>query len=193
MLENLRNRKLILASRSPRRRHLLDQLGLEFSAIDADIDESFPPALTPDETAIYIAEKKANHFANQLEDPANIIITADTLVLINGQILGKPADRNEARKMLSTLSGKMHQVVTGICIRSCDKSRTFTSWTDVYFKELSEEEIEYYIDNYQPYDKAGAYGAQEWIGYIGISRLEGSYFNVMGLPIDLLYEELKQF
>lgn len=172
---------------------MLSQLGIEFSATDADIDESFPPGLTPDETAIYIAEKKADHFADQLEDPANIIITADTLVLIGGLILGKPADRDEARKMLSTLSGKMHQVVTGICIRSRDKSRSFTSWTEVYFKELSEEEIEYYIDNYHPYDKAGAYGAQEWIGYIGISRLEGSYFNVMGLPIDRVYEELKLF
>jgi septum formation protein len=193
MFENLKNRHIILASRSPRRRYLLKELGLEFTEIDAEIDESFPPGLTPDEIALHIAEKKADHFENLLENPVNIVITADTLVLINGQILGKPGSKEEARQMLGTLSGNLHQVVTGICIRSRDKSRAFTSWTDVYFKELSADEIEYYIEHYHPYDKAGAYGAQEWIGYIGIRRLEGSYFNVMGLPIDRVYEELKQF
>jgi septum formation protein len=193
MLKNLANRHIILASRSPRRRYLLKQLGLDFTEIHAEVDESFPDGLTPDEIAIYIAEKKADHFQDMLSDPKNIVITADTLVFINEHILGKPGDKAEATKMLETLSGNMHKVVTGICIRSKDKSRTFTSWTDVYFKDLSPEEIEYYIDNYQPYDKAGAYGAQEWIGYIGISRLAGSYFNVMGLPIDRLYEELKHF
>ena len=193
MLENLQNRHIILASRSPRRRQLLKGLGIEFTEIHAEVDESFPGGLTPDEIAIHIAEKKADHFADMLENPVNIVITADTLVLINGQILGKPEGKEDARQMLSTLSGNMHQVVTGICIRSRDKSISFTSWTNVYFKELSADEIEYYIEHYQPYDKAGAYGAQEWIGYIGITRLEGSYFNVMGLPIDLLYEELKQF
>ncbi len=193
MLENLRNRHIILASQSPRRRHLLKQLGIEFTEIHAEVDESFPAGMEPDEIAIHIAEKKADHFHELLENPANIVITADTLVLVNGQILGKPGGKEEARQMLGTLSGNMHQVVTGICIRSRDKSRTFTSWTDVYFKELTAEEIEHYLSEYEPYDKAGAYGIQEWIGYIGITRIEGSYFNVMGLPVQRLYEELTQF
>jgi len=193
MLENLKDRHIILASHSPRRRFLLKQLGLEFTEISAEVDESFPEGLTPDEIAIFLAEKKADHFEELLEDPKNILITADTLVLINGLILGKPEGEEGARKMLKTISGSMHQVVTGICLRSSDKSRSFTSWTDVYFKDLSDDEINYYLENFKPYDKAGAYGIQEWIGYIGITRIEGSYFNVMGMPVQRLYEELRRF
>jgi len=193
MPENLVNRHIILASKSPRRRNLLKQLGLEFTEISAEIDESFPEGQSPDETAIYLAEKKASHVAEWLEDPKNILITADTLVLIDGMILGKPQDKMHAKVMLGILSGKMHQVVTGICIRSKDKTCSFTSWTDVYFKELSSYEIDYYLEHYKPFDKAGSYGIQEWIGYIGITRIEGSYFNVMGLPIQKLYEELSRF
>jgi len=193
MLENLKDRHIILASRSPRRRYLLKQLGLDFTEISAEVDESFPEGLTPDETAIYLAEKKADHFSELLENPKNILITADTLVLIDNRILGKPEGKKGAIEMLQTLSGSMHQVVTGICLRSRDKSLSFTSWTDVFFKDLSEEEIDHYLENYKPYDKAGAYGIQEWIGYIGITRIEGSYFNVMGLPVQRLYEELSRF
>jgi len=193
MLENLKDRHIILASHSPRRRFLLKQLGLEFTELSAEIDESFPEGLTPDEIAIFLAEKKAGYFEELLEDPKNILITADTLVLINGRILGKPEGEEGARKMLKTISGSMHQVVTGICLRSSDKSRSFTSWTDVYFKDLSDDEINYYLENFKPFDKAGAYGIQEWIGYIGITRIEGSYFNVMGLPVQKLYEELRLF
>jgi len=193
MLEHLKNRHIILASRSPRRRFLLKQLGLEFTEISAEVDESFPEGLTPDETAIYLAGKKANHFEELLEDSKNILITADTLVLINGNILGKPEGKEGAVKMLETLSGSMHQVVTGICLRSLDKNCSFTSWTNVWFKELSVEEINFYLEHYKPYDKAGAYGIQEWIGYIGITRIEGSYFNVMGLPIHQVYQELSRF
>ncbi len=193
MLENLKDRHIILASHSPRRRYLLKQLGLDFTEISAEVDESFPEGLTPDETAIYLAEKKADHFSELLENPKNILITADTLVLINNRILGKPEGKKGAIEMLQTLSGSMHQVVTGICLRSRDKSQSFTSWTDVFFKDLSEEEIDHYLENYKPYDKAGAYGIQEWIGYIGITRIEGSYFNVMGLPVQRLYEELSRF
>jgi septum formation protein len=193
MLENLKDRHIILASHSPRRRFLMKQLGLEFTEISAEIDESFPEELTPEETAIFLAEKKAGHFGELLEDPKNILITADTLVLIGGRILGKPEGEEGAAKMLKTLSGNMHQVVTGICLRSRDKSLSFTSWTDVYFKDLTGEEIKYYLEHYKPYDKAGAYGIQEWIGYIGITRIEGSYFNVMGLPVQRLYEELSHF
>jgi len=193
MLEHLKNRHIILASRSPRRRSLLKQLGLEFTGLSTEVDESYPEGMTPDEIAVYLAEKKAGHFGELLEDPRNILITADTLVLINGEILGKPAGKEMALKMLKTLSGSMHQVITGVCIRSRDKSLSFTEWTDVYFKSLSDSEIEYYLTHFKPYDKAGAYGAQEWIGYIGITRLEGSYFNVMGLPVQRLYEELCRF
>jgi septum formation protein len=193
MLDHLKNRTIILASASPRRRFLLQQLGLEFTSISAGVDESFPDGMTPDEIAILLAEKKAGHFEELLEDPKTILITADTLVLIDGQILGKPDDKAGAIKMLQTLSGNMHQVVTGVCIRSRDKNRSFTAWTNVYFKTLSDAEIDYYLTHYEPYDKAGAYGAQEWIGYIGIERLEGSYFNVMGLPVQRLYEELNRF
>ena len=193
MLEHLKDRHIILASRSPRRRYLLKQLGLEFTEISAEVDESFPEGMTPDETAIYLAEKKAGHFTELIDNPKNILITADTLVLINGSILGKPEGKEGASKMLQTLSDNMHQVVTGMCLRSRDKSISFTSWTDVYFKALSDEEINHYLEHYQPYDKAGAYGIQEWIGYIGITRIEGSYFNVMGLPVQKLYEELSRF
>jgi septum formation protein len=193
MLEHLKNRHIILASLSPRRRFLLEQLGLEFTGISAEIDESFPEGMTPDEIAIFLAEKKAGHFEELLKDPKNILITADTLVLIDGHILGKPEGKEGAVKMLQALSGSMHQVVTGVCIRSRDKSRSFTAWTNVYFKPLSAAEIDYYLTHFKPYDKAGAYGIQEWIGYIGINRIEGSYFNVMGLPVQMLYEELRQF
>lgn len=193
MFENLKGRHLILASKSPRRRYLLSQLGLEFTETAADVDESIPGKLTPDEAAIYLAEKKADHFTDLILKPENIIITADTLVLLDGNILGKPEGKASAIKMLKALSGMMHQVVTGICIRDSLKSRTFTCWTDVYFKELSDEEISYYVEAYQPFDKAGSYGIQEWIGYIGISRIDGSYFNVMGLPVHQLYDELRRF
>lgn len=193
MLDRLKNRNIILASASPRRRFLLKQLGLEFTSISAEIDESFPDGMTPDEVAIFLAEKKAGHFEELIEDPKNILITADTLVLIDGHILGKPDGRKGAMKMLQTLSGNMHQVVTGVCIRSRNKSRSFTAWTDVYFKALSDAEIDYYLTHHKPYDKAGAYGIQEWIGYTGITRIDGSYFNVMGLPVQRLYEELGRF
>lgn len=193
MLDRLKNRNIILASASPRRRFLLKQLGLEFTCISAEIDESFPDGMTPDEVAIFLAEKKAGHFEELIEDPKNILITADTLVLIDGRILGKPDGRKGAMKMLQTLSGNMHQVVTGVCIRSRNKSRSFTAWTDVYFKPLSDAEIDYYLTHHKPYDKAGAYGIQEWIGYTGITRIDGSYFNVMGLPVQRLYEELGRF
>jgi septum formation protein len=193
MLEQLENRHIILASASPRRRFLLKQLDIEFTSISAEVDESIPEGMTPDEIAVFLAEKKASHFKELLEDPKNILITADTLVLINGKILGKPANLEDARAMLQNLSGNMHQVVTGVCIRSKEKKRSFTDWTDVYFKDFSPEEINYYLTNYKPYDKAGAYGAQEWIGYTGIRRLEGSYFNVMGLPVQRVYEELCRF
>ena len=171
----------------------MQQLGIDFTVISADVDETVPEGMKPDEIALFLAEKKAGHFEELLADAKNILITADTLVLINGRILGKPENREGAAGMLKTLSGNMHQVVTGICIRSRMKTHSFTAWTDVYFKDLSEQEINYYLEKFQPYDKAGSYGIQEWIGYIGITRIEGSYFNVMGLPVQRLYEELSHF
>lgn len=193
MLENLKNRHIILASRSPRRRDLLEQLGLKFTVMSTEADETIPLGLAPVKAAIYLAEEKAGHFSGLLEDPRNIIITADTLVVIDGQILGKPTNPKEGRHMLQSLSGRMHQVMTGICLRDSQKKRSFITSTKVWFKPLSDAEIDYYMENYKPYDKAGAYGIQEWIGFIGITKIEGSYYNVMGLPVQRLYEELLKF
>ena len=193
MLDNLKGKHIILASRSPRRRYLLKQLGLEFAEISGEVDETIPAGMTPDEIARYLAEKKAGHFEALINDSNHVIITADTLVLVDGRVIGKPDGYEEAYRMLRLLSGKKHQVVTGVTICSQQKRLTFTDWSDVYFKELSEEEIHYYLEHYQPYDKAGAYGVQEWIGYIAITRIDGSYFNVMGLPLQKLYEELRKF
>ena len=193
MLENLKDRNIILASRSPRRRILLEQLGLKFSVMSAEADETIPAGIDPVKAAIYLAEEKAGHFSGLLEDPKNIVITADTLVVINGEILGKPKDHDEGRDMLQALSDQVHEVITGVCIRDSKESRSFNASTHVWFKSLSDAEIVYYLENYKPYDKAGAYGIQEWIGFIGITRIEGSYFNVMGLPVQRLYEELLKF
>jgi septum formation protein len=193
MHDHLKDRHIILASRSPRRRFLLKQMGLVFTEISAEIDENYPEGMNPDEIAVYLAEKKADHFQHYLEHKNNIMITADTLVVIDGHIIGKPEGIEGARNMLKLLSGRMHQVVTGVTIRNFEKSITFTDWTDVYFKALSEEEIHYYLERFVPLDKAGAYGIQEWIGYIGVQRIDGSYYNVMGLPVHRLYEELSKF
>lgn len=193
MLDNVKDRHIILASRSPRRRFLLKQMGLVFTEISAEVEENYPEGLHPNEVAIYLAEMKANHFADLLQHKNNIIITADTLVVIDDQIIGKPEGMEGARKMLQMLSGRMHQVVTGVTIRSYAKSVTFTDWTDVYFKALTDVEIQYYLDHFVPLDKAGAYGIQEWIGYVGVERINGSYYNVMGLPVHRLYEELGNF
>lgn len=185
--------KLILASSSPRRRLLLEGIDLDFTIeVDGDISEEFDESMDIKTVPEYLAELKSDSFPRKLQDN-EIVVTADTLVLCNNTILGKPKDREDAIRILSVLSGNKHQVLTGVFIRSNFKRRSFTATTDVYFRDLSSNEIEYYVDNYKPYDKAGAYGAQEWIGYVAISRIEGSYFNVMGLPIQSLYEELNIF
>lgn len=185
--------KLILSSNSPRRKELLVGLGLPFDVrlID-DIDESFPQDLNPLEVAAFISQKKAAAYKRTLHSQ-EVIITADTVVLCSGQILGKPRNEEDAHRMLRMLSGKVHQVVTGVTILSTEKEKTFSVVTDVTFKELTDEEITYYIHTYQPFDKAGAYGIQEWIGYVGVTQLQGSYFNVMGLPVQRIYEELKSY
>ncbi len=183
----------ILASASPRRRELLSGLGLKFETVSMNIDESYPENLSAEEIPIFVCKEKAKAFPAEKIGKDTIVITADTIVWINGIVLGKPADAKEARQMLRILSGNKHEVITGVCLRSINQTTTFFINSGVWFKELKEDEIQYYIENFKPFDKAGAYGIQEWIGYIGIHRIEGSYFNVMGLPIQKLYTELIEF
>lgn len=191
-MKDLKKHKLILASKSPRRQYLLKELGLDFVVHTKEVDESFPENLNAQEIPLYLCKKKADAFDEELTDNT-IVITADTIVWIEGQVLNKPENFDDAVRMLKLLSGKKHEVYTGVCLRSKHKTKTFYALTHVYFKELSLEEIEYYINNFNPYDKAGAYGAQEWIGYIAVEKIEGSYFNVMGLPVRELYEALLEF
>lgn len=190
--EELKKYTLLLASKSPRRQYLLKELGLDFEVRIKEVDESFPEQLKAAEIPLYLCEKKADAFDEELTDNT-IVITADTIVWINGHVLNKPQNFDDALRMLQLLSGKMHEVYTGVCLKSKHKTTSFVALTKVYFKELSLEEIEFYIGNYKPYDKAGAYGAQEWMGYIAIDRIEGTYFNVMGLPVRELYEALLKF
>ncbi len=191
-MKNLKKHKLILASKSPRRQYLLKELGLEFEVHTKEVDESFPANLTAQEIPLYLCQKKAEEFDEELSDNT-IVITADTVVWVENQVLNKPENFDDAVRMLKLLSGKKHEVYTGVCLKSKHKTKTFYALTNVYFKVLSQEEIEYYINNFNPYDKAGAYGAQDWIGYIAVEKIEGSYFNVMGMPIRELYEELLKF
>jgi septum formation protein len=191
-VDSLKKHKFILASKSPRRQFLLKDLGLDFTVHTKEVDESFPDTLKAEQIPLYLCEKKANAFDEELDDNT-IVITADTIVWVEGQVLNKPENYADAVRMLKLLSGKMHEVYTGVCLKSKHKITTFYSLTKVYFKELNQKEIDYYINNYNPYDKAGSYGAQEWIGYIAVEKIEGSYFNVMGLPVRELYEELLKF
>lgn len=184
-------RPLILASSSPRRQYLMREAGFTFTVEKPDTDESFPPEMPVDQVARYLALKKAEHFRPRLQH--EVVITADTVVILGKDILNKPADRAEAIHMLSRLSGQTHRVMTGVCIVSAEKEESFDDTTEVTFKKLTNEEIAFYVDNYKPYDKAGAYGAQDWIGMVAIHHIHGSYFNVMGLPIHRVYEHLQNF
>jgi septum formation protein len=192
ILKNLKNKKLVLASKSPRRQQLLAGMDVEFEVRTKDVDESFPAALRGGEIPSYLAKVKAEAFRQELA-PNEVLITADTVVWVDDQVLNKPENRDEAISMLRLLSGNVHHVYTGVSVVSKDKSVVFVDETKVEFVLLNDEEIAHYIDKYKPYDKAGSYGVQEFIGYIGINRLEGSYFNVMGLPVHKLYEVLKDF
>lgn len=186
------NYRIFLASNSPRRKELLSGLGIPFEVrVNGDIDESYPSDLSPEAIPLHISRKKAVAYL-QTMSADELIITADTVVVASGEILGKPVDASDAHRMLRLLSGTTHQVITGVCLTTTDHQVAFSVTTDVTFKDLSDEEIHYYIDHYRPYDKAGAYGIQEWIGYIGVTGLHGSYFNVMGLPIQRIYEELRK-
>lgn len=182
---------MILASQSPRRRELLSQLDLPFEVRTLDVDESFPRTFRPEAAAVYIAEKKANAFLDKIQ--FELLISADTLVSIRDEILGKPKDRDDAIRMLQLLSGNVHEVITGVALLHQKKIYSFFEKTLVYFRQLTEEQISYYIDTYQPYDKAGAYGIQEWIGMIAVEKIEGSYTNVVGLPTARLYHEMDNF
>ena len=185
---------LILSSNSPRRQELLKGLGMPFKVFVIDgIDESYPADLPAKEVAEYIAVKKASPYTDVIKGAENTVLTADTVVVCGGEILGKPKDEQDAYRMLRMLSGTTHQVYTGVCLTTEGKQRSFSVETDVTFRELSDEEIWHYIHEYKPFDKAGAYGIQEWIGYIGIKGINGSYYNVMGLPVQRIYDELKAF
>ena len=198
MLDNLKTYSVILASNSPRRKELLKGLDVDFvvKTID-DIDESYPSDLKGEEIPMYIANKKANAYLKDMSDN-ELIITADTIVYLSnnlntGEVLGKPADEAEASEMLRKLSGKSHEVITGVCVLTKKKRSIFSVTSKVSFDVLKEEDIQHYVDHYKPFDKAGAYGIQEWIGFIGVNGLVGSYFNVMGLPVQRLYKELQEF
>ena len=184
---------IILASNSPRRKELLRGLDIAFDVrVQPDIAEDYPADTAPADVAAYISREKANAYKDTIAEN-ELIITADTVVIVGNEILGKPHDDAEAKEMLYKISGRKHQVVTGVCLTTTEKQRCFSVSTDVTFKNLKEEEIDYYIETYSPLDKAGAYGIQEWIGYIGVTALEGSYFNVMGLPVQRIWEELNAF
>lgn len=192
MLNNLDKYRIILASQSPRRFELLTGLDIEFEVRIKDINETYPKDISPEDVPTYLAEKKADAFHDIL-DRETIIITADTIVILNGEILEKPLSVNDAKSMIAKMSGNSHTVVTGVCIQSRKKKVLFSDTTEVQFSDLSVDEIQYYVHRYQPFDKAGAYGVQEWIGYIGIKELKGSYYNVMGLPVHKVYAALKEF
>ncbi|HXL00732.1 MAG: Maf-like protein [Dysgonamonadaceae bacterium] len=189
----LTNYRIILASNSPRRKELLSGIDVDYEVHTlSDIDESYPDDLPKEEVAEFLSRKKANAYLESLEENA-LLITADTLVVLHGKILGKPLNKEDAKNMLHELSGQTHLVITGVCLTSKQKQVSFSDKTYVTFGDLTDQEIEYYVEKYNPLDKAGAYGVQEWIGYVGVEKIEGSYFNVMGLPIFKLYRELKQF
>ena len=193
MLTNLEKYKIVLGSNSPRRRELLAGLDIDFEVRTiSGIDESYPENLKEEDVPVYIAKKKANAYKSSMA--ANeLLITADTVVWTFDKILGKPKDREDAVSMIQTLSGHVHEVITGVCVATKDRQIDFSVFSAVSFSKLDEEEIAYYVDKYKPFDKAGSYGIQEWIGYVGVESINGSFYNAMGLPIQRLYQELKKW
>lgn len=186
-------KKIILASNSPRRKELLGGLDIPFEVITINgLDESFSEDLKGEEIPLFLSEKKSEAYCEFWSKPETIVITADTIVWMNDKVLGKPKNREEALEMLRSMSGKSHYVYTGVCVRSAEKKVSFVCSSEVRFANLDESEIEYYVDKYQPYDKAGSYGVQEWIGYIGVEHINGSFYNIMGLPIQRLYTVMKK-
>lgn len=193
MLSHLKKYEILLASNSPRRRELLAGLDIDYRVIALpEVDESYPDTLSGEEIPLYISQEKAAAYRRFMKDNT-LLITADTIVWLDGKVYGKPRDIADAKAMLQALSGKTHTVITGVTLTSLQKQLSFAVSTEVTFAALSDDEIDYYVETYRPLDKAGAYGVQEWIGYIGVTGLKGSYYNVMGLPIQRLYTELKKF
>lgn len=190
--EKLKDYNVVLVSQSPRRRELLKGLEIDFECTSVECDERYPEWLQGAQIPTYIAEQKADAFLPQMRENT-LAITADTVVIVNDMVLGKPKDKSEANKMLQIISNNSHKVITGVCIFTKSKRRTFHALSEVTFTALSSEEIEYYISKYKPFDKAGSYGIQEWIGFIGMEKIVGSFYNVMGLPIQRLYKELNAF
>ncbi|MDD3300293.1 MAG: Maf family nucleotide pyrophosphatase [Bacteroidales bacterium] len=191
--DTIKKYKVILGSASPRRSFLLKGLDFEFTVeTNGDIPEDYNPEINPEQVPVMLSQRKSRMFHRAIEKD-ELLITADTLVICNGKILGKPSNRDQAIAMLSDLSGNRHTVITGVTLRTSAKEASFSASTNVFFKELSSQEIEYYVDEYSPYDKAGSYGAQDWIGYTAIKSIEGSYFNVVGLPVEMLSEKLMGF
>lgn len=193
LYEKLRKLDIILGSASPRRKFLLNEMGLTFRVMaSSTLEEKWPEGMDKEEIPVFLAEIKAEHLLGNV--PADsLLITADTIVWMGGQVINKPVDRGDALRMLGELSGQKHEVLTGVCLRMGGRAHSFCASSLVWFAELSDEEIGYYVENYRPFDKAGAYGIQDWIGYIGVEKIEGSYFNVMGLPLQRMYHELKVF
>lgn len=192
-MNHLSGYKIILASNSPRRQQLLRQMGVTFDIKIRPVDEGFPDKLPQEEVALYLSRKKAMAFGDDELGSDFLIITADTIVCLGDEILNKPENEDHAREMLQKLSAEKHTVITGVTLRSCSKLKSFSEATDVYFKALNKNEIDHYITHYKPFDKAGAYGIQEWIGLIGIEKIEGAYANVVGLPTARLFDELMRF
>ena len=193
MLENLAAYRIILGSNSPRRRELLAGLDLSFDVhVIPGLEENYPDSLQPQEIPVFLSKQKAEAYLSTLEDQV-LLITADTIVWNETEVIGKPKDREDAIRMLRSLSGHEHQVVTGVCLTTTKKQETFSVVSSVRFASLTDEEIIYYVDKYKPFDKAGAYEIQEWIGYVGVESISGSFYNVMGLPVQRLYQELKRF
>ena len=185
----MKNYNIILASQSPRRQQLLQDLGIAFSLRSIPVDEDYPATLAPEQVALFLAEKKGKVYQSGLSVD-ELVVTADTTVVVEDTVLNKPANASEATAMLTQLSGKVHRVITGVCLTAADRVNSFSDTTRVFFRTLLPAEIEYYVTQYAPYDKAGGYAIQEWIGMIGIEKIEGSYFNVVGLPVEKLYRAL---
>ena len=192
MLKKFKNYNFILGSNSPRRKEILKEIGLDFSIYPSNIDEDFNKEIDLEDIPVFLAEKKANALKNKLKEN-DILITADTIVIYKNELLSKPENSYQAKEMLEKLSGKSHKVITGVCLLSKNNKSIFSSKTIVTFNDLDKFEIEFYINKYKPFDKAGSYGIQEWIGLIGVKKIEGSYTNVVGLPASMVYTELKKF
>ena len=191
LLEELKKRKVILASQSPRRRELLSGMGVDFEVMKTEVEETYDPSWSPEQIVMHLSKLKLSPIDLSQYDPKTIFIACDTIVVVNGQIIGKPKDEEDAKRMLKMLSGNTHTVYSGLTVATPSKLLTDFRATDVAFDNLSEEVIQYYINTYKPFDKAGSYGVQEWIGYVGIREMHGSYYNVMGLPTRLLWQMLE--